>query len=93
VKIRFTLPASRQLDAILAYIEARSPQGAGNLLDRIDEALALVAEQPRIGRATNRPGFRRIVITPHPYVIIYRASSAEIVVHSIRHTSRRPRSQ
>jgi toxin ParE1/3/4 len=92
VKIRYTLPASRQLDAILGYVEARSPRGAGNLLDRIDGALALVAEQPRIGRKTNRPGFRRIIVNPYPYVILYRASVAEIVVHSIRHTSRRLRS-
>jgi len=92
VKIRYTRPAFRQLDAILAYVEARSPQGAGNLLDRIDGALALVAEQPGIGRVTSRPGFRRIVLNPYPYAILYRPSGVELVVHSIRHTSRRPRS-
>jgi len=49
--IRYTKPAARRLDAILAYLEARSPQGAGHVLDEIDAALALVAER--------RPPLRR----------------------------------
>ena len=56
MKIRYTGPAARQLDAILAYIKARSPDGAANVLSRIDEALSIAAEQPRIGRLTNRSG-------------------------------------
>jgi hypothetical protein len=38
LKIRSTGPAARQLDTILAYIQARSPDGAANVLSRIDEA-------------------------------------------------------
>jgi len=56
LKIRYTGPAARQLDAILAYIKARSPDGAANVLSRIDEALSIAAEQPRIGRLTSRSG-------------------------------------
>jgi hypothetical protein len=40
LKIRYT-------DAILAYIKARSPDGAANVLSRIDEALSTAAEQLR----------------------------------------------
>lgn len=89
--IRFTRPAAKQLDAILDYIAGHSPQGAGNLLDKMDETLALVATQPRIGRATNRPDFRRVNLYPHPYVIFYRAGATEIVIHAIRHAARKPR--
>ena len=91
MKIRYTGPAARQLDAILAYIEARSPDGAANVLSRIDEALSIATEQPRIGQLTSRRGFRRIVINPYPYVILYRAGAEEIVVHSVRHAARKPR--
>ena len=34
--------AARQRDAILAYIEAHSPDGAANVLSRIDEATAAI---------------------------------------------------
>jgi plasmid stabilization system protein ParE len=62
LKIRHAGPAARQLDAILAYFEARSEDAAANVLSRIDEALSIAAEQPRIGQLTRRPGFRRSVI-------------------------------
>jgi hypothetical protein len=38
LKIRYTGPAARQLDAILPYVEARSPDGAAKVLSRIEEA-------------------------------------------------------
>ncbi len=53
--------------------------------------LALIAAQPGIGRSTNRPGFRRVNLHPHPCAIFYRASETEIVVHAIRHAARKPR--
>jgi plasmid stabilization system protein ParE len=66
LKIRYTGPAARQIDAILAYIKSRSPDGTANVLSRIGEALSIAAEQPRIGQSTSRPGFRRTVINPCP---------------------------
>lgn len=88
--VRYTKSAAQQLDAILDYIGVHSPQGAGKVFDRIEETLALIAAQPLIGRATNRPGFRRVNLHPHPYAILYRAGTTEIVIHVVRHTARRP---
>ncbi|HLI98142.1 MAG TPA: type II toxin-antitoxin system RelE/ParE family toxin [Bradyrhizobium sp.] len=90
MNIRYTRRAAKQLDTILAYIGARSPQGAAHLVDRLDTALAIVTEQPHGGQPTSRLGYRRLVLNPYPYVIFYRAASAEIVVHGIRHMARRP---
>ena len=84
MRIRYTGPAARQLDAILAHIKARSPDGAANVLSRIDEALSIAAEQPRIGQATSRPGFRRIVINPVP-------GAEETSCIPYRHGARKPR--
>lgn len=88
--ILYTKPAAKQLAAVLDYIADHSPQGAGNVFDRIEETLVLITDQPGIGRATARPGFRRVNLHPYPYVILYRVGAAEIVVHSIRHAARRP---
>ena len=90
MNIRYTRRAARQLDTILAYIAARSPQGAGHFLDRLDATVAILAEQPHSGQITNRPGYRRLVLNPYPYVIFYRATSAEIIIYGIRHAARRP---
>lgn len=87
--IRYTKPAARQLAAVLDYIADHSAQGADNVFDRIEQTLKLIAEQPRIGRTTNRAGFRRLNLYPYPYSILYRAGSAEIVVHAIRHAARK----
>lgn len=88
--IRYTRPAAQQLDAILDYIANQSPRGAGKVLDRIEESLALITAQPLIGRATSRPGFRRFHLHPYPYAILYRSGTSGIVIHAIRHTARRP---
>ena len=47
---------SLDVDAILAYMKAPSADGAANVLSRIDAALSIAAEQPRIGQLTSRPG-------------------------------------
>ena len=91
MNIRYTRRAARQLDAILDHIEAHSPQGADRVFNRIEAILALLAEQPRSGRPTRRLGFRRIVIHPYPYVILYQPTADEIVIHSVRHAARKPR--
>ncbi len=88
MSVRYTRPAARQLAAVLEHITEHSPQGAHHVLNRLEQALALVAEHPRIGRATNRPGFRRINLHPYPYSILYRADSTGIVIHAIRHAAR-----
>jgi toxin ParE1/3/4 len=89
VIVRFTRPAARQLEDILDHIATHSPHGASKVFDRIDEMIALVLAQPGIGRATNRPGFRRINLHPYPYAILYRAHPNGIVIHAIRHAARR----
>jgi len=89
LKVRYTERAASQLAAILDYIEARSPQGAERVLDRIEDALTMIAAHPQSGRATNRLGFRRVVVRPYPYTILYQPTEREIVIHGVRHTARR----
>jgi hypothetical protein len=43
-----------------------------------------------MGRAIDRPGYRRIIANPYPYVILYRPTASEIVVHGVRHAARKP---
>ena len=90
MRLRYTRRALRQLLAILDYIE-QLPQGAASLARRIEEAIAILKIQPNIGVATQRSGFRRFVLGPYPYVVLYQPTGAEIIIHSVRHVSRKRR--
>ena len=91
MRLRYTLPALADLDAILDYIAA-SPQSARRVQTRIQTVIELLLQHPHIGRRTNDPAIRRIGATPYPYLIFYEASESEIVIHAIRHSARHPSS-
>jgi addiction module RelE/StbE family toxin len=92
VKVRFTHRAARNLDEILDYIEARSPQGAAHVFDRMEAMLATLAERPEIGVTVPGTTFRRFVVAPYPYLIFYRVTAEAVIIHRIRHAARRPSS-
>jgi toxin ParE1/3/4 len=90
VKIRYTRRALAQIDQVLTYVEARSPQGAVQVRDRIMALVTLLQEHPYAGRATSRPNVRRLLANPYPYLIDYRVTATEIVIMRFRHTARKP---
>jgi plasmid stabilization system protein ParE len=90
VKLRYTKRAIAQIDAALAYVAERSPQGAGNISQRLLALLTLSTEQPHTGQATTRAGVRRLPANPYPYSIDYRVNDKEIIVLRFRHSARKP---
>ncbi|GJD57206.1 type II toxin-antitoxin system RelE/ParE family toxin [Methylobacterium dankookense] len=90
MKLRFTRQALRQLDAVLAYIAERNPQGAPQVQAQIQTVTDLLRRYPQAGQVTTRPGIRRVVVVPDPYAVTYRIGPGEIVIRSVRHTARRP---
>lgn len=90
MRLRYTAPAARGLDEVLDQIVAESPQGARHVQERIQAVTELLLRFPKIGKLTKRPGMRRIVVTPYPYLVFYREGRDEIVVHAVRHAARRP---
>lgn len=92
MNLRYTRTALQQIDSTLDYIALRSPQGARSVSRRIIAVVALIEEYPQAGQVTSREGYRRLVLTPYPYVIFYRIAANEIVISRFRHTSQRPAS-
>ena len=90
MKLRYTLPSLADLDSILDYIAANSPQGARRVQSRIQASIDLLLLHPQIGTVTDDPDIRRLVIQPYPYLVFYEATEAEIVIHAIRHAARNP---
>ena len=92
MKLRYTRSALADLDAALDQIAAESPQGARRVQRRLRDVIDLLLRHPQIGQMTSRPGMRRVVASPYPYLIFYRVNDSEIVVHGVRHGARKPSS-
>jgi addiction module RelE/StbE family toxin len=90
VRLRYTLPALADLDAILDHIAAHSPQGKRRVQARIKASVELLLLHPLIGRRTDDPVIRRITVTSYPYLIFYEVTDSEVVIHTIRHGARNP---
>jgi plasmid stabilization system protein ParE len=90
VKLRYTRPALADLDSILDYIAARSPQGARRVQARIQAIIDLLVQHPKAGTRTSDPTIQRMTVSPFPYLIFYEANATELIIHAIRHAPRGP---
>ena len=90
MRVRYTLPALADLEAILDYIGAQSPRGAKRVRAKIKSVIDLLPRQPLIGTRTDDPPIRRLVVTPYPYLVFYEPAADEIIIHAIRHAARKP---
>jgi toxin ParE1/3/4 len=90
VRLRYTLPALADLQAILDHIAGHSPQSTQRVQARIQALTELLLLYPRIGRRTNDPAIRRMTITPYPYLIFYEVTGSEVIIHAVRHAARDP---
>jgi len=92
MRLRYTVPALADLNAILDYVAASSPQGARRIHARIRATTNLLLSHPRIGVRTDDPTIRRINTAPYPYLIFYEITVDEIIIHAVRHGARDPSS-
>lgn len=90
MRLRYTREALADLNVALEHIAKHSPQGAQRVQGRIQAVIHLLLQHPQIGQMTSRRGMRRMVASPYPYLIFYRATEDEIVIHGVRHSARRP---
>ncbi len=90
MKIRYTLPALADLDSILEYIAAHSPQGSKRVQARIQTIIHLLSIHPHIGARTADPTIRRLTTLPYPYLAFYEIAETEIIIHAVRHAARDP---
>jgi toxin ParE1/3/4 len=90
VKVRYTLPALADLNAILDYIAAHSPQGAKRVQARIQSIIDLLSLYPFVGARTDDPTIRRLLTPPYPFLVFYEVTETEIIVHAVRHAARDP---
>ena len=90
MRVRYTLRAQADLDAIFAYLDQRSPAAALSVKALIERRIATLADFPLAAPATDDPGVRELTIVRYSYKVYYEVSGEEIWILHIRHTVRRP---
>jgi plasmid stabilization system protein ParE len=92
LKLRYTLPALADLDAILEEIDRHAPAGALRVKARIQTIINLLLLHPSLGTRTSDPTVRRMTVPPYPYLVFYETTPDEIIIHAVRHGARNPSS-
>jgi plasmid stabilization system protein ParE len=89
MKVRYTLRAYNDLDAIYLYLDQRSPAAAQAVKRTIERRIRQLADLPFLAPMTEEQGVYGLTILRYPYKVYYRVEDDEVWVLHIRHTSRR----
>jgi len=89
MRVRWLRKALRNLDDEASHIAADSPAAAQVVVQRILDAVALLPEQPGMGRPGRVPGTRELVVLKTRYLVPYRVRGQIVEVLRVFHTSRR----
>jgi toxin ParE1/3/4 len=88
MKVRWTSPALRDLEAIGDYIARDSPAAAGRIVIRILDQAELLAAHPHAGRAGRVPATREMIVSDTPFILPYRVKGDVVEVLAVFHGAR-----
>jgi toxin ParE1/3/4 len=86
--VNWTSPAVRDLEAIADYIREDNPSAAFRVVQQLYESIESLAIFPNRGRAGRVTDTRELVLSPLPYIAVYKVIPGEVRIVSVRHTSR-----
>ena len=89
MRVEWRPRATEDLDEIVDHIAVESPNTALIVLDRIKRRIAMLADQPLLGRPGRVSGTRELVINRTPYLAAYRVMDERVVILNIVHGARR----
>lgn len=88
MKLRWTVPALRDLESIGDVIAGHDPAAADRTITRIFDQADLLADHPHLGRAGRVPGTRELVVTDTPFVVPYRVQGETVELLAVFHGAR-----
>lgn len=89
MQIKWLKRALRNLKEEADYIAEDDPQAAVRVVARIENAVALLADHPGLGRIGRLPGTRELVVPDTPYLVPYRVREKRIDILRVFHGRRR----
>jgi toxin ParE1/3/4 len=85
MQLRWAREAADDLERIADYLLAHSPDRAAELVRSVYEASAALLAFPNRGRSGRIEGTRELVLTPLPYIVVYKVLDDAIFVVRILH--------
>jgi toxin ParE1/3/4 len=88
VRVFWTSPALRDLEAIGDFIARDNPFAAAKIVTRIADTADLLAQYPEIGRRGRIKGTREFVVRDSPFIVAYRVKDDRVEVLAVFHGAR-----
>jgi len=85
MQLRWTEEAADDLEHIAYYLLSNAPGRAQDLIRAVYEAPTELLMFPNRGRQGKKEGTRELVLTPLPYIVVYRVFGETIFVVRILH--------
>jgi plasmid stabilization system protein ParE len=89
MKLRYTDPATDELEQSVAYYREHAPSLVADFAESIDHAAAQILKNPYLAQVTEIGSIRRWYIRRFKYSIFYTIEGDEAVILHIRHAARR----
>jgi len=90
MRVRYTLRAQADLQAIFTYLDQHSPRRAPVVRAEIRRRVDQLGAFPLMAPATDEPGVRELTLARYPYKIYYEIQTDEVWVLHVRDARRRP---
>ena len=89
MRVRWLRRALKDLEEAEAFIAQDNHSAASEVAAKIVGAVALLKDQPGIGRAGRVPGTRELVVPDGPFIVPYRVVNDTVQVLRVYHSSRK----
>jgi toxin ParE1/3/4 len=87
--VRWSPEAAADFAAIVEYIRKQNPSAAERVAHKIYEGVAALAAFPNQGRSGRTNGTRELVLSPLPYVVVYRVKEDAVEIARVLHGAQR----
>jgi toxin ParE1/3/4 len=87
MQLRWTEEAADDLERIADYLLSHAPGRAPELIRAVFDAPSTLLTFPNRGHPGKREGTREIVLTPLPYIVVYKVLGDVIFVVRILHSA------
>lgn len=85
MQIRWSPEAAESFEAICLYIRDDNPTAARRIAATIYDGATALAKFPLRGRSGRVPGTRELILSPLPYLVIYRIQAEAVEILRVLH--------
>jgi plasmid stabilization system protein ParE len=90
MRVRYTLRAFADREAIFEYLDKRNPRAAREVKAYIEKRVNGLQTFPNRHRLIKELNVRALWLGRYPYIVYYRVGKDEVSIIHIRHAARRP---